>query len=431
MPGTVVVWTHVTSLLRRARTRLAAAPATLRSRIVRNTTDPGDAPAGSPSAERRSRRGRVRLVGAATAVVVLATGGVAVADAHKTVTLDVDGIATTVSTFSGSVEGLLDEQQLELGERDTVSPSGALRDGVDVVVRHARQVTVQTDGQEETVWTTALTADEALQMLATRGDDVRLVASRSTAGGRPDLSLELTLDGPADVVVDGATLTVPDGSTTVADALDRLGVALTPLDRVSVQHQGGRVTVVVNRVVVQDVTTTHEVPFGATEQNDPSLYVGQSTVTTAGVPGVRTVVERVTTVDGQETARELLSDGVTQAPVDQVTNVGTAKKPAAKAPATGSAAPAGGGTPAVGGGDAAGLNWGALAKCESGGNPTSVSGSGKYYGLYQFSVSTWAAVGGSGLPSEASADEQTARAQMLYNRSGAGQWPHCGPRLFS
>jgi hypothetical protein len=60
-----------------------------------------------------------------------------------------------------------------------------------------------------------------------------------------------------------------------------------------------------------------------------------------------------------------------------------------------------------------------------------VSASGKYYGLYQFSLSTWKAVGGAGLPSEASAEEQTARAQDLYNRSGAGQWPHCGKNLFS
>jgi hypothetical protein len=60
-----------------------------------------------------------------------------------------------------------------------------------------------------------------------------------------------------------------------------------------------------------------------------------------------------------------------------------------------------------------------------------VSASGKYHGLYQFSLSTWAGVGGSGLPSQASAAEQTMRAQMLFDRSGAGQWPHCGPRLFS
>jgi uncharacterized protein YabE (DUF348 family) len=431
VPGTVVVWNHVTSFLRRARTRLAATPAALRTRVVRNTTDAPAADGTEPADERRSRRGRARLVGAATAVVVLASGGVAVADAHKTVTLDVDGVTTTVSTFAGSVDGLLEEQDLDLGQRDTVSPSGALREGVDVVVRHARQVTVQADGAQETVWTTALTADEALEMLATRGDDVRLVASRSTAGGRPDLSLELTLDGPADVVVDGQTLTVPDGSTTVADALDRLGVALTPLDLVSVQHTGDRVTVVVNRVVVQDVTTTHEIPFNAVEQDDPSMFIGESKVTTAGVVGVRTVVERVTTVDGVETARQPVSDNVTQGPVDQVTNKGTTKKPVAKAPATSGSTSAPAGTPAVGGGDAAGLNWAALAACESGGRADAVSASGKYHGLYQFSVGTWQAVGGTGLPSDASAEEQTARAQALYNRSGAGQWPHCGPRLFS
>jgi uncharacterized protein YabE (DUF348 family) len=429
VPGTVVVWNHVTSFLRRARTRLAATSAALRTRVVRNTTDAPAADGTEPTDERRSRRGRVRLVGAATAVVVLATGGVAVADAHKTVTLDVDGVTTRVSTFAGSVDGLLEEQDLDLGQRDTVSPSGALSEGVDVVVRHARQVTVQADGAQETVWTTALTADEALEMLATRGNDVRLVASRSTAGGRPDLSLELTLDGPADVVVDGRTLTVPDGSTTVADALDRLGVVLTPLDLVSVQHAADRVTVVVNRVVVQDVTTTHEIPFNAVEQDDPSMFIGEKKVTTAGVVGVRTVVERVTTVDGVETARQPVSDDVTQGPVDQVTNVGTTKKPVAKAPAASGST--GGGTPAVGGGDAAGLNWGALAACESGGRVNAVSASGTYHGLYQFSVSTWQAVGGTGLPSEASAEEQTARAQALYNRSGAGQWPHCGPRLFS
>jgi uncharacterized protein YabE (DUF348 family) len=427
VPGNAVVWNTLTSFSRRARARLAATPAALRTRVVRNTTDPGPADGTEPTDERRSRRGRARLVGAATAVVVLASGGVAVADAHKTVTLDVDGVETTVSTFSGSVEGLLDEHQLELGERDTVSPTGALQDGVDVVVRHARQVTIQADGAEQTVWTTALTADEALEMLATRGDDVRLVASRSD-GGRPDLSLDLTLDGPAAVQVDGRTLTVPDGSTTVAEALTALGVELTALDRVSVAHAGDRVTVVVNRVVVQDVTTTSEVPFNAVEQEDAGIYVGTSKVTTAGVPGVRTVVERVTTVDGVETAREPVSDAVTQAPVDQVTNVGTKKKPVVQAAPS---APAGGGTPAVGGGDAAGLNWAALAACESGGRPNAVSGTGKYHGLYQFSVATWGAVGGSGLPSQASAEEQTARAQMLYNRSGAGQWPHCGPRLFS
>jgi len=51
-----------------------------------------------------------------------------------------------------------------------------------------------------------------------------------------------------------------------------------------------------------------------------------------------------------------------------------------------------------------------------------------HYGLYQFSLQTWAGVGGSGNPVNASVAEQTRRAQMLYSRSGAGQWS-CGGHL--
>ncbi|WP_234346586.1 resuscitation-promoting factor [Cellulomonas timonensis] len=366
---------------------------------------------------------RFRAVVAATAVLLVGSGTAVAAAAHKTVSLDVNGDTTTVTTWSGSVEGLLDEKDIEISERDLVAPVGALQDGAEIVVRHARQIDVQTDGAAESVWTTALTADEALEVFQARGDDVRLVATRSAADGRPELSLELTLDGPADVVVDGQTLTVDDGSTTVGDALDSLGVTLGEHDTVTVTRtDAGRVSVVVSRVTVEEVTTTSEIAFGTVTQDDASRYVGQKAVATKGVAGVRTVVDRVTTVDGVETARENLSDTVTQAPVDEVVKVGS-KKRAAASSSSGSAITAGGAADS--------LNWAALAKCESGGNASIVSATGKYHGLYQFSVATWQAVGGTGLPSQASADEQTARAKMLYNRSGAGQWPHCGSRLFS
>jgi len=67
-----------------------------------------------------------------------------------------------------------------------------------------------------------------------------------------------------------------------------------------------------------------------------------------------------------------------------------------------------------------------IASCESGGDPSIVSSSGLYHGKYQFSPATWAAVGGSGLPSEAPEVEQDYRAALLYVQSGPGQWPVCG-----
>ena len=75
-----------------------------------------------------------------------------------------------------------------------------------------------------------------------------------------------------------------------------------------------------------------------------------------------------------------------------------------------------------------GLNWKALAGCESGGNPRAVNPAG-YYGLYQFDVSTWRSVGGSGMPHHASADEQTYRAKLLYQSRGRSPWPNCGRLL--
>lgn len=75
-----------------------------------------------------------------------------------------------------------------------------------------------------------------------------------------------------------------------------------------------------------------------------------------------------------------------------------------------------------------GSAWARLAQCESGGNPRTNTGNG-YYGAYQFSASTWRSVGGSGLPHQASIEEQTARAQVLQARSGWGQWPACSAKL--
>lgn len=72
--------------------------------------------------------------------------------------------------------------------------------------------------------------------------------------------------------------------------------------------------------------------------------------------------------------------------------------------------------------------WDRLAQCESGGNWAINTGNG-YYGGLQFSQSSWNAVGGSGLPSQASKSEQIARGEMLKARQGWGAWPSCTAKL--
>jgi hypothetical protein len=77
-------------------------------------------------------------------------------------------------------------------------------------------------------------------------------------------------------------------------------------------------------------------------------------------------------------------------------------------------------------GSTGGGNLGAIAACESGGNPGAVDSSGTYRGKYQFDQQTWESVGGTGDPAAASSAEQDARAAQLYAQRGASAWPVCG-----
>ncbi|MBM7821056.1 uncharacterized protein YabE (DUF348 family) [Cellulosimicrobium cellulans] len=477
MPGTPDDWTRVKNPFHRTADAAGApesADTNLQDPLTPFETTDGLAESPQGPATTARRRRRWPLVAGATAVVLLATGAVAYGSARKTVQLDVDGQITSVTTFAGSVEGLLAEQDVAVGDRDLVVPDvdSALRGGGDVVVRYGREVPVQVDGSQSSVWLTALDADEALTTLASRGSDVRLVASRS--GERVSLPIRLDADGPVNVVVDGETKVAPDGSIGIDAILDQQGVQLGELDRVHVEKSdqiaaaqadaaaeaapaadaaatedadaaatedaeaaadAAPVSLVVQRVKVEEVPTAAAVPFETVTEEDANRFKDlDPVVKQEGVEGVHTTVHRVTTVDGVEESRELVSEGVTTPPVNKILVQGTKERPKPEPKPTTqqrSSAPSSSGgssAPAADLGSAPGGVWGALAQCESGGNPATNTGNG-YYGLYQFSASTWRAMGGSGLPSEASAAEQTQRAQALQARSGWGQWPACARKL--
>lgn len=74
-----------------------------------------------------------------------------------------------------------------------------------------------------------------------------------------------------------------------------------------------------------------------------------------------------------------------------------------------------------------GVNWDAVAACESGGNWAINTGNG-YYGGLQFNMGTWHANGGSGSPHNASRAEQIRVAKNVLKSQGIGAWPVCGRR---
>ncbi|MGZ4546613.1 MAG: ubiquitin-like domain-containing protein [Blastococcus sp.] len=339
----------------------------------------------------------------------LVGGSMAYFLAQKSVTLTVDGQVRHVGTYADTVGEVLDEEGLRPAEHDVVLPAAeqTVSDGSAVVLNRARPLKLTVDGVQQEVYTTALSVDEALAQLGFRADGLVLSASRSER--LPLQGMQLTITTPKNIVlaVDGTQKVVTTTAATAGDLLREQGITLSPTDRASLFPQQAlldRMRLQVFRVTISDMSTTTAIPHQRVETKDPNAFEGQTTVTRPGVDGQQTTNYRVTRTDGVETSRQKLNTTVTKQPVDELVTVGTKARPSD------------------------GLNWAALARCESGGNPRAVNPAG-YYGLYQFSLSTWASVGGSGNPINASSAEQTARAQTLFARGGAGQWG-CGSHLY-
>jgi uncharacterized protein YabE (DUF348 family) len=358
-------------------------------------------------------------------VTTLVAGAVGVSQFDKSVNLSVDGKTSSVHAFGGTVADVLEKQDISIGEHDVVVPSvnSKVEDGQKIVVRYGRKLTVTVDGKTREYWTTATTVSSALQELGIRADSAKLSASRSQTLGRDGLSLTVSTPKAVAVRVDGKNLATTSTGQTVKDALRDLKITVDRDDRVkpglNAPIRDG-LKVAVQRVTAKNVKATQEVGFGTVKKSDSSLFKGQSKTVKAGEPGARVVTYRLVTVDGKTESKKAVKSVVTEKPVARVVAIGTKARPVAKpAPATSGNKPS-----------ADGLNWSALAQCESGGNPSTNTGNG-FYGLYQFDAQTWRSVGGSGLPHQNSAGEQTYRAQLLYKDRGASPWPSCGPRLFS
>ena len=404
---------------------------------------------------RPSRRRGGLLALALVPVLALGAGGAAWAQqAHKTVTVDVDGETRTVSTWSSGVSGALDSAGITLAEHDDVSPAAtaSIDDGAQISVRTAREVPATVDGEDTTVWTTAATTAATLAEVseAEGTDDVSVALSRSAGAGTSATDVPLTNAGTVTVAADAGTQSVSvDTPVYASDVLDMAGVDVSAIDRVSATTgQDGDIQLDVTRVQRGTVTEEQSIAYETQTVEDDTLLTGTTVVAQAGVDGVRTVVRYAESVGGQETVSLVQSDEVTTEPVTEIIHVGT-KDPepepttsastssnsgssgssssgSSSAVSSGSTSSSGNTSSSAGAAASSGDDavWASIAQCESGGNPATNTGNG-YYGLYQFSLRTWQAYGGTGLPSDASAAEQLRIAKLVQAGQGWGAWPSC------
>jgi resuscitation-promoting factor RpfB len=373
-------------------------------------------------------------IAGATALAV-AGSTFAYASLDKDVTLSVDGEPRRVSTMAGTVGELLKSQHIAINEHDVIAPgtSAKLTDGTVVAVQFGRQLKVSVDGEPQSYWTTATNVGEALASLGLATPGADLSTSRSTGIGREGLSLDIATLKVVTIDAAGRKRVIKTTGQTVADALTAAKIKVDSNDKLSVRSSTRLVDgafVRYTKVEVRKVTQKNEVTHSVVHKNSDSLAKGTTKVDVEGRDGVRTIVIRETRHNGKVKDRKKLSSTITTAPVTEVILVGTKvpeSKPKPSPEATTPKKPSSSSSPSTSS-TPSGSVWDRLAECESGGNWSINTGNGFYGGL-QFSLSTWRAYGGTGMPHEASREEQIAVAERVQDGQGWGAWPACTAKL--
>ncbi len=366
----------------------------------------------------------IPVVAAGATTLALAGTTFGYANLNKSVTLSVDGQSSQVNTSADTVAALLKSKGIEVTSHDVVAPNpdAKVEEGTRVAVKFGRQVTFTIDGAKQTIWTTAITVDEALSALAVDLAGAQLSTSRSSTIGRQGLAIVIATEKTVVIIDAGKKRTITTTGQTLADVLAAAKITVDHDDKLSASPNarlldGSKFTF--TRVDIKSKTKKVKVDFDTTRKKTSNLNKGDTKVDTSGVKGVRAVTYRLVRHNGKIVSRTKIKSKLIKKPVTEVILVGT--RTVERSSSGSSSGTSSSSTPSGG-------VWDELAQCESGGNWSINTGNG-YYGGLQFSLSTWRAYGGSGMPHEASREEQIAIAKKLQADAGWGAWPACSSKL--
>lgn len=350
----------------------------------------------------------------------------------------------TIEVFSGEqkisfntnkdiLKEALSGKGFSFGSDDFVEPSldTPLNPGTTkVVIKKAMPVMVIDEGKVIIGKSAYLSAPDILRDLS-----INLYANDEVKVADPleevVLGLKIYIDR-ANVInlqVDSILREIHTRVSTVADLLYAENLSLNKNDRVEpsleTKLEDGMIVKVI-RVIESESTELVDIPFGIQYKDDFNMFEGEKRVETQGELGRKEVNFKKVLENGQEIRREVLSEKILKEPKSQVVIRG--RKPRFNY-ASGLFAEWINDAALKYGIDAAKMQ--RMMICESGGNPNSVGGGGRFYGLFQYLPSTWA--GASAGAGYAGASIFDPKAQIYVTAwkisvSGYGAWPICGRR---
>lgn len=238
------------------------------------------------------------------------------------------GSEISVLTLGTTVEEVLEEKNISLGENDYVRPliGSALKDGSTITIYRQKSITIIDDGVSTPLTTFAATAEEALKEANITVNPLDALSLEKDALISDGMTIEVVRAKFVKVTADGQTHERYTARRTVKEFLDSVCIYLEAFDEVTPSldtpiTEG--LEIKVSRVIVREETYEEKVARNVINKQSSEHNVGTTIVEQEGSDGVCKNTYKVIRRDSELVSATLVSSETIKAPVDKIVTVGT------------------------------------------------------------------------------------------------------------
>lgn len=262
------------------------------------------------------------------AVMVLSITAVGYALTFQNVTIIDEEKQSNIKTREKTVKEVLDQEDIKYTAEDSIKPAldSKVEDGMKIVIKRAVPVTIEVDGKNYELKTTADNVKEAIKEAGVELGEKDIVTPNLETKLEKNTKIHIQKAIPCSIEVDGTTKELLTASSTVEAVLKEEKITLGEKDKINPpldQKIEKNMKIQVTRVTEKTITQEEKVPFKIIKKNTSSLNKGTTRVVQEGQNGIKENTIHIVYEDGKEISREVIESKVTQKPIDKIIKVGT------------------------------------------------------------------------------------------------------------
>jgi len=275
-------------------------------------------------------KGKKLLIALMSVAVLTIITGFSVYETTKTeVTLVLDGDEKRMKTHSATVKELLAEKNVDVDEKhDFIAPGldAKIKQGMTIVWKPAKRITLDVDGVREKVWTTKATVEEVLSEQRIIIDEYSEITPALNEKVTENMNIVVKNPLEIELIVGGKKQKAVTKAQTVEELLKEQNIQLNEFDRIE-PNKEARITedmiVEVIRVEKKKDIVEETVDYRTITRKDHSLPKGKEKVIQAGEKGKIKKEFEVTLENGKEVKRTLRKEEKIKETKDRIVAVGT------------------------------------------------------------------------------------------------------------